>query len=123
MNKKSIKVKAKAFVLPSLAAFKRLSFKAKAIVFRDWAATKKGEYNSLSSLNCALSQFSAAMGGDRYVSGSSDAIIRLGTRIPVIDPQKDTKMGVIHDARRRDITTFPALARRLTTHINKHYGA
>jgi hypothetical protein len=119
----------RAFKLPTLSAFKRLSFKRKAQVFRDWAATMKGSYDSRSHGNCALSQFGTALNNghkmeasvrDFYYSDYSGEVVVLehvegyGMNSPIFPRNREVTGGP-------QLSTFASLTRRLDAYIKKHY--
>ncbi len=111
----------RALKLPTLAAFRRLSFKRKAQVFRDWAARQEGSYDDVSHKDCALARFGKAMGGanvkaiDLYFDCTKGRVEVFNRKF-----QSDGSSSPIW-ATAGFVSTFVELTTRLDTYIKKHY--
>lgn len=98
----------RAFKLPTLAAFKKLPLIERTKLFARWCATQTGEYAYFSLNDCALARFAKAL--SRGYGCASGFHFYAGTAMIDISPEMGT---AIADAPH----TFPALTKRLNTHI------
>ncbi len=105
--------------LPSLAAFKALPLRKRTLLFRRWAAAQPARktYDPDDNYDCALCQFGAAISSTQANAGGK--YFRIGNdHVQVLCEKPGEEGRIIQCDRQVDSSTFRALAKRLSAHLN-----